>query len=57
MAELEALLEGQDELDLNLTSSEVDIETQDDDPNPRITSISLCTPTCAHTGTFNSFCC
>ena len=39
--------------DLDVQVSTVAVNSQD----PQITSISLCTPGCAETGTFNSFCC
>ena len=33
------------------------IMNSNDDPNTRIKSWILCTPGCAKTGSFNSFCC
>ena len=38
------------DLDVEVTKTQGDV-------NPQITSISLCTPGCGDTGTFNSFCC
>ncbi|WP_290032896.1 gallidermin family lantibiotic [Ligilactobacillus cholophilus] len=41
---------------LDLNESET-IVMSNDDPDTRLTSYSLCTPGCAHTGSFNSYCC
>lgn len=44
-----------DELTLNLNSSSVDVDPIED--QTQVTSKFLCTPGCAHTGSFNSYCC
>lgn len=56
MKNLQAVLDKQDDLDLDINSNSVNVQSSDDD-GPRITSHILCTPGCAHTGSFNSYCC
>lgn len=41
----------------NLFDLDVQVSTGAADADPQITSWSLCTPGCANTGSFNSFCC
>lgn len=43
--------------DLDVTENEVSAVKDEDDPDSRFKSWSLCTFGCAHTGSFNSFCC
>lgn len=57
MEKLQAILESQDELDLNIDSSKVNVQVSESDDDPRITSHFLCTAGCAHTGSFNSYYC
>ncbi|MFB5660294.1 gallidermin family lantibiotic [Alteribacillus sp. HJP-4] len=40
------------DLDVEVTKSQ-----PQNDAEPQITSVSLCTPGCGETGSFNSYCC
>lgn len=47
-----------EQLDLKIeTTNQSKGEMNSSQKQPRITSIIACTPGCAHTGSFNSFCC
>ncbi|ADE72691.1 MULTISPECIES: gallidermin/nisin family lantibiotic [Priestia] len=41
----------------NLFDLDVQVTTASSDVDPQITSVSLCTPGCGDTGSWNSFCC